>query len=139
MGRPRGIGAWNGIGGHLAFWQRQHAAAHLRLGDVAAWWHAVGQPDIATNGGTASDGNAAQYRRAGIDDDVIFHYWMACIAFDKHTTFIRRKALCAQGNSLIKPYVIANDGGLTYHYTGAMIHEETVANRGARMNVNAST
>lgn len=45
---------------------------HFRLRDVAAGRHALRQPDIATDGGAASDGDASQHRGTGVDHDIVF-------------------------------------------------------------------
>ena len=107
------------------------------LGQVAAGRYAAGQPYIATNGRTLTNGDTPQNRRARINHHIILNDRMAWMAFLQLPRLIRRKALGTQGHSLIDPHTFADDCGFSYHHTRAVIDKETAANLRAGVDINA--
>ena len=108
------------------------------LRNVAARRHAARQPDIAANARTAPDGDAPEDGGAGIDDDFIFKDRVARRALFQRAAFILREALGAQCHGLVKPDMLADDGGFADDDARPMIDEEALADLRPRMNVNAS-
>ena len=115
----------------------ERLTVRLGLDDCAEGRHAARQPNVAANRGSATDGDATEYGRAGIDDHIIFDDRMARLTFDKRTLLIDREAFRAERHRLIDPNALADDYGLSNHDAGAMIDEEAAADLSARMNVDA--
>ena len=112
---------------------------NTRLSDIAARRHAMGKPDVAADGRTATNGDAAQDGSARINDDIIFNDGMPRIAFDKNAVIIFQETFGAQGNGLIHANMPPDHCGFTYNHTGAMIDKKTIADLRAGMNVNAGS
>ena len=100
--------------------------------------HAVGEPHVAANDGTAADSNPPQYRRAGVNHDVVLDDRMARGALDQRTACVGRKAARTQRDCLIDADPLANDGGFADHDAGAVIDEQALSDLGAGMNVDPS-
>ena len=110
--------------------------AHLGLHHIAARGNALRQPHVPADDRPFSNRNAAQDRGPRVDHDVVFHDWMAGVAFDQ-SIFIFREALGAEGDGLIQPNTLADDRGLADDDSGAVIDEEVSPDVRGRMNVYA--
>ena len=102
----------------------EHFAAHLGLRDIAAWWDALGQPDIAADHRAASDRNAAENRGAGIDHYVVLDDRVTRIAFDERTVFVHLKSFGPQRHTVVKTHVFADHGRFSDDDAGPVIDEE---------------
>src|SRR3569623_3558309 len=112
-------------------------ALAVRLGDAAAGRHAAGEPDVAADGRTAADGDAAEYRGAGVDHNVVLDDGVARQTLLQDPGLSGRKAIGAERHCLIEPHAFADHSGLADHHAGAVSDEETAAYLGAGMNVDA--
>ena len=113
----------------------EHLVAHLRLRNGAAGGYAARQPDIAADHRSATDGDAAQNGRAGVDHYIIFDDGMTRMTFDQGAVFVDGETLGAQSHRLIEPHALADEGGFTNHHAGAVVNEKTAADSRAGMNV----
>src|SRR6187455_3132173 len=102
----------------------KHLATRLSLGNGAARRNAAGQPDIATDGRTTSDCNAAEDGRPGIDNHVVLDDRMAQVAFYQRAMFIHRETLGAQRHGLIQPHMLANNSGFPDDDAGAVVNKK---------------
>jgi hypothetical protein len=96
-----------------------------------------GQPHIAADGRALADGDAAQNGGPRVDDDVVFHDGMPCMAFDEVAFVVGGEALGAQRDGLIEPNALADDGGLADDDARAVVDEEGATDLGAGMDVDA--
>lgn len=105
------------------------------LGQVATCRYAAGQPYVATNGRTLTNGDTPQNRRSRINHHIILNDRMAWMAFLQLARLIRREPLGTQRHRLINPHTLADNRGFTNHHTRTVIDKETAANLRAGVNV----
>lgn len=110
----------------------------LCLHDIAAGRSAAREPHIAAYGRAAADSDAPQDRGSRVYDNVVFYDRMPCVAFNQRSIFIYWKTLGTQRYRLIKTYTLANDGGFSDDYPGAVVYEKTLVDLRSRVDINAS-
>src|ERR1700674_4183440 len=66
--------------------------AHLGLRHAAAGRHAVGEPDVAADGGALPDGDAAEDGRARVDDHVVLDDGVPIDALDGRALLVLGEA-----------------------------------------------
>src|SRR3569623_2683339 len=112
-------------------------ALAVRLGDAADGCHAAGEPDVAADGRTAADGDAAEYRGAGVAHHVVLDDGMARQTLMQAPGLRGRKALGAARHRLLTAHAFADYRCLADHPAGAVLDEEAAADLRAGMNVDA--
>ena len=66
----------------------EHLITYLCLRDTAARWNAAREPDIAADGRTTADGDAAKNGGASVDDNIILYDGMPYITLYQCTMFV---------------------------------------------------
>ena len=80
-------------------------------------------------------GAPAQNSGVRVNDDAVFDRRMPLVAANQLAIGVRWKAECAQGNSLIQLYVLANFARFADHDAGAVINEEVFTDGCSRIDV----
>lgn len=80
---------------------------------------------------------SAEYRRVGVDHDMVFDCRMAFDVTQILSTFIFREAERAEGDSLIDLDMIPDDAGLSDDDSCSVVDKEVAAERRLGMNVDA--
>ena len=81
--------------------------------------------------------HAAEDRRPGVDDDVVADVRMALDSLDGVAVFVQLKALRAERDALIELHMLADGRRLADDDAGAVVDKEVVADRCARVDVDA--
>jgi hypothetical protein len=97
----------------------------------------VRHPDVAADDGALADGDAAEHGGAGVDDHVVLQDRVPRQALGEVAVGVHREALGAQGDVLVQPHALADDGRLADDDAGAVVDEEAGADGGARVDVDA--
>ncbi len=94
----------------------------------------LSEPNVTSNDGVMSYGNAAKYRGVGVDDHIVLDYRMARYV-DGIAVLIKLEALGTKRNSLIELNMIAYDCSFAYNHTGTVVYTEILTYAGSGMDV----
>lgn len=97
---------------------------------------AMRQPDVATDHGMVTDGDAAEYRRVAVNGHVVFQNRVARTV-DHVAVGVILEALRAKGHSLVEDDVAADDGGFADDNSRTVVNAEVVADGGTGMDIDA--
>ena len=96
------------------------------------------EPDAAADLGVVADRRlAAEDRRVRVDDHVVLDVRMALEALHERSIVVLREGEASERHALVEPHVASDDRRLPDDDAGAVVYEEPLADRRARMDVDA--
>ena len=99
---------------------------------------ALDEPDTGTNDCIVpDDGAPAEDGSVGIEDNPVFNRRVTFLIADQVSIVVGWKAECTESNALVDFYILADIARLANHDARAVVDEEVVTDRCARVNVDA--
>ena len=110
----------------------------MAIGHETIGGNALHEKDVATyRRAVADDGITTQDGCVGIDDYIVFNRRMTFDVLYGAAVFVEGETLCAEGNPLIDFHVIADSRSFSDDDSGGVVYEESVADFGSGMDINA--
>ena len=113
----------------------EDVTARLRLRNVALWWHAAREPDIAANRRPTAYGDPPKDGCAGVDHNIVLDDGVPSPPLEQGTIAVHGEPLGPQRHTLIQANMPADDRSLADDDARTVVNEKAVADLGAWMNI----